>query len=583
MLKWIGRILSVVLASALVFVAAWEFWPRGGSNPDRFILTADRILTMDPTTPNVTALGIENGRITALGTVSEVQSALPNAKEIKAGTPVVTPGFIEPHTHPILTAQFSAIVDLSAFTHDNRAQIIQTLEAAADAPAFTPWLMAYGWDPVAISDLTAPTLAELDAISPDRPLVIITQMLHDAYVNTAALEAASVPMTGTPNHTYGIVRDSTGTPTGHLRELAAMDTVLSHAPAAPVAATELLLRRQFATYAKAGYTTIGITGAVGSHPDPVGLLQTVAHDSLTLRSFLYLTSGQRSPTNGPLDGANFKIQGTKFWLDGSPFTGGAATSAPYEDSALAQDRLGLLSHHKSHITMPASEFAAEVLRLQEQGQQIAVHAQGELALDAALDGFEAAQAALGPANPSHRLEHNALVTAEHMRRAKALNLSLGFFVDHLYYYSDPIQTLFGTDRSQRYMPVRSAIDAGLTVTLHGDHPATPINIFRTLQVAVDRTGKDGFVTNSAEGITRNEALAAVTVNAAKQLAAPDIGALKVGYLADLTFLSDNPLTADLASVTVHETWKDGQPVATNTRSWLRIPLIADVLWSKLFG
>ena len=150
-------------------------------------------------------------------------------------------------------------------------------------------------------------------------------------------------------------------------------------------------------------------------------------------------------------------------------------------------------------------------------------------------------------------------------------MSLGFFVDHIYYYGDALPDIVGA-RADRYMPVGAAVEAGLVTTLHGDHPASPIGPLRTLRVAVERLSKSGAtVTAPDQAISRAAALKAMTLDAARQLGQDHlIGSLEVGKRADFTLFQGNPLTSDWSELSVAGTWKDGQPVHLGLTSWLRL-------------
>ncbi len=558
---------------------------RPASAPDEYILSGGTILTMDADTPKVEAVSVSHGVITGTGDLQDLQNSHPGLTVIDLHGQTLLPGLIEPHTHPIASALLGAVVDVSGFTYSNRADIMTALEGAGEAMALTPWLIAYGWDPVAVPDLSPPTLVELDRISPERPMIVLTQMMHEAFVNTLALKAAGISMEGEPEDRHGVLRDADGRPTGVLRELDAINAVLGFVPAAADPVVEILLRRQYAAYAKAGYTSIGVTGAVGKHPDPVGLLQRISGDASPLRSFVYLLSEQldRLPLGGD---AEFSIMGAKFWMDGSPFTGGAASDAPYENTELTNERLGIPHSHLAGLAMDGDKFAGEVMRLHRLGYQIAVHVQGERAVDAALSALEAAQSDMPRPNLHHRLEHNALITRDQIRKARELGVSLGFFIDHIYYYGDALPQLFGAGRANRYMPMRWAVDEGLVTTLHGDHPASPIGPLRSLRSATTRLSRSGDTQTAPEqSISTEAALMAMTLNAARQLGQEElIGSLEVGKLADFTVLSGDPMTVEpdiIADLEVTGTWKNGQPVNTGMISWLKPGLVATALWERI--
>lgn len=575
-MKWLGRILMGLLVGLLLVAGVIWYLTRPTTVPARLVLTGGEIITMAEGAGEATpeAILVEDGVITRIGTLADLRSSGAEVFDLEGKT--LTPGLIEPHTHPITTALLGAVVDISGFTHSSRAEVMATLAASSDGYSPTPWLVAYGWDPVAVPDLAPPTLAEMDAIAPDRPMVIITQMLHEVFANTAAMTAAGVPLLSTETQ-EGVIRDGDGQATGAFRELAAVNSILSAMPAADPAIVELLVRKEYVAYAKAGYTSIGIAGAVGKHADPVGLLQRIGATAAPIRGYLYLLPHQKKELGGTDD---FQILGTKYWMDGSPFTGGAAFADAYEHSDLTSERMHIPHGHLGPVSYEAADFAAKVAELQAAGHQIAVHGQGERAIDQILDAFEAA--APNPGLP-HRLEHNALITEAQIQRAKSLGISLGFFVDHIYYYGDALPDIVG-DRAGRYMPVGSAMRAGVVTTLHGDHPASPIDPLRTLRVAVTRSSVSGkTITAPDQAISRNEALMAMTLNAAKQLGQEHlIGSIEVGKRADFTLYTGNPLTSGWDTLLVVGTWKNGQPAHTGLSSWLRPAPMWSALKNMLF-
>ncbi|GAA6182179.1 amidohydrolase [Shimia sp. NS0008-38b] len=555
---------SLLLGGVLMAFVGYFWMAQPESLPERYILSADRILTLASDPPYAQAVLVSEGEIAAVGD-AEALAAQFDVPVVHRSA-VITPGLVEPHTHPIAAALLGATLDVSAFSHTGRESIMAALEEAAGKRAITPWIVAFGWDPVAFPGMLPPTLEELDAIAPDRPMLILSQMLHDAYINTAAKEAAGVQIAG-----------------NHLHETAAVNSVVSKIPSASSAVVELLVRRQFAKYAQAGFTTIGVTGAVGRHDDPVGLLQTLSTEPRSvLRSFVYLLQDQHGehPFGGNMD---FAVLGVKLWLDGSPFTGGAATASPYARTQLVNSFLGIPAGQKAPVMMGKADFVDLALPLQQVGAQLALHVQGERAVDRALDGITELQTRHPQPGLHHRLEHNALITKVQIERAVALGVSLSFFVDHVTYYGHVLPLLFGVPRAERYMPMADALAAGASVSLHGDHPATPIDPTQTLRTAVTRQGLHGDgPTGIAQAISKEAALAAMTREAAWQLRQGDtLGTISVGKQADFTLWSADPLEDGAMSAEVLGTIKAGQPVDTRMISWLKPRLVWQALREML--
>ena len=585
--KWkkISATFAVVLLA--VFSAAW-FWASPQTVPAQRIFHGGNIITMDPAHPSPEAVYIKNGEIQALGTLGDMQALAPR------GTPLqnldgatLMPGLIEPHSHPIASAQFAATIDVSGFAHTNRAAIIETLKNEIPDAAGA-WAIAFGWDPVMVDDLEPPTLAELDALSPDKPLLILTQMMHDAYANSAAFEAAGITR-NTANPPAGeFVRDKDGNLTGTLREISAIGAMFAAMPKPPAGANDLLLNLQFARYAKAGYTTVAAVGLVGNDADPAALVKRRASAKhAPVQMSVYALPTQLSPQNRPENTAGAgAVIGVKFWMDGSPYVGGAATDAPYENTPLTLERLHLSENHEGQLMIDAAEYEAQFTDYHTRGFQIATHVQGEKAVERVLNVAERVLKKHPRPDHRHRLEHNALITAAQLERAKALGFTTSFFIDHIRYYGGKLPALFGAERTERYMPIGTALKAGHKVTVHGDHPATPIGSLQTLHTMIARTPVKGDNTapiGVGEKLSREDALKAMTINAAWQLGLEGLrGSITVGKQADFAILSANPLTVpvdDIPHIVVLGTWIKGQPVDTRTVTSTN----AALLWNTLLN
>lgn len=576
--KW----LKIGLLGLLAVVGIWQFWPTPPAYHNEILFTGGDIVTVTQGTKE--AMLVRDGRIVAIGTKAEVTAlASGDAQQYDLEGKALLPGLIEPHTHPIATAQFGAAVDISGFTHSNRAEVMQTLKEAAEQWSPNGWTIAFGWDPVMVDDLEPPTLAELDALSAEKPLVILTQMMHDAYANSAALKAAAIGP-NTPNPVGGeFVRDADGKLTGTVREVNAIGQLFSHVPPPPAGSIELITNMQFGAYARAGFTTIAAAGLVSTAHDQVTMYKRLAaHPDAPVQAIMYGLPNQLPAQGGPQAATEpGAIIGVKFWMDGSPYAGGAATDEPYTVSDLTVQRLHLPPGHIAPLNYDAMSFQQAFETYHRRGYQVAVHVQGERAVEQTLDVVSTVQAAYPNPGLHHRMEHNALITSGQLARAKTLGMTTSFFVDHVTFYGHRLPEIFGPERTARYMPVKAAIDAGLRVSLHADNPATPIGPMRTFAAAVTRQPhRGGPKVAPDQAITRLEALRAMTIDAAWQLGlAEERGSLEVGKAADLVILSANPLTApeeSLATITAEATWISGRRIDSRKTTAANAALLWEV-------
>ncbi len=565
---------TVLAAIALaVMVGSFLYWATPPKEPAEVLFVGGHILTMaDP--PVVRALWVKDGRIEALGTEEDVREAAGSGvKVIDLDGAALMPGLIEPHTHPLATALLGTAIDVSGFTHDSRADAMRALREGADGFVPQPWIVAFGWDPVMVPDLEPPSLAELDALSPDKPLFVLTQMAHEAYANSAALRAAGVTRDtpDPPGASFG--RDENGDLDGLIHEVNAIDRMVNAMPPVPTAVAELLLRWQYASYADAGYTTIGVLGPVGRADDPIAMMRRLADDPhVPVRAVVYGLPTQLDSAVPPSASTNarFILRGVKFWMDGSPYTGGAAFEDPYENTELVRERLQLPPDHRGTLNYEPEAFAEVFERFHRAEYAIAVHAQGERAIERVLDAAQDVLARHPREDHRHRLEHNALISTEQLQRTKELGFELSFFVDHIYYYGEQLPDLVG-ERVARYMPLGAAFRAGHQPTIHTDNPATPIGPFRAMRTAMLRVPRSGGEPlGPDERITIDQALQTMTINAARQLGVEDArGSLEAGKVADLVILSKSPLNTPpeaFGEIEVLQTWIDGQPIDTRKMS-----------------
>jgi len=575
--------------------AALHYYARPPEADDVQLFTNGTILTMATNALKTQAAEpeavlVENGKIIAIGTEQALRqqaSESPTVIDLQGAT--LMPGLIEAHTHPMATAMLGTAIDISGFTHPSREAVMVTLKEHAKDLSPTPWIIAFGWDPVMIADLTPPTLAELDAIAPDKPMVVLTQMMHDAYVNSAALAAAGITADTTNPPGAEFVRDSEGNLTGTIHELNAINRLFSAIPPPPSGAINLLLNLQYAEYATAGFTTVGVLGPVGRAKDPVGIMRSLSDNPAPLlRTVVYSLPAQIEQQGIQPETVNpyFSTPGVKFWMDGSPFTGGAAWAEPYEDSWLTRERLHLSEGHTGSLGYTREEFTVLFEQYHRQGFQIAVHVQGERAVDRVVDVAAGVLQRYPRTDHRYRLEPNSLITPEQITRTNSLGITLSFFIDHLYFFGYQLPLLVGEKRLQRYMPLATAMTTIPSITIHGDHPATPIAPFRAMATAVNRETRSGKAIVGNEKISRLQALQAMTINAAWQLGLEEkVGSITPGKQADFVLLSKNPLQTpvqELNNIEVIETWIDGVPVDTRLITTYNLELLSATLRDMLF-
>jgi predicted amidohydrolase YtcJ len=520
------------------------------------------VLTVDDAQPTAEALAIADGRIVAVGTRGDIADVIgPDTQTIDIGDGCVMPGFIEAHGHPLMeaVALSDRIVDIRPVTISGPDKVVAAIqrEAAARGPAG-----AYlnGWDALLQPGLPQPTLAWLDEIAPDGPLVIIHNSGHKAFFNSRAAQVNGLTR-DTPDPkgaSYG--HDADGELDGSAEEIGAVFPLLGGAITA--SSYPAMLLAECARLTRAGLTTCS---EMAFDPN-FGPLVAQLHDELSVRLRTYEVSNeQMSTTATPGQGDDMVRQvGIKIWVDGSPWIGNIALSFPYLDTAATRSvgipagSCGCANYTREQLT----EIVAAYLPL---GWQMACHVQGDAGVDTILDVYEEALREHPRDDHRLRLEHVGAIRNEQLQRAADLGVTCSIFVDQIHYWGDVIvDGLFGEERGSRWMPAGSAVATGMRISLHNDPPVTPEEPLRNISVAVTRTAPSGRVLGPEERLTVDQAIRAQTIDAAWQLFADDvIGSLEVGKYADLVVLSADPRTVppeQIADLEVQATYLAGRQV-----------------------
>ncbi|WP_448435212.1 amidohydrolase [Mycolicibacterium setense] len=519
------------------------------------------ILTVDAAQPTAEAIAVSGGRIVAVGARSDVAPWVGPDTDVRAVGGCVMPGFVEAHGHPLMeaVALSGRIVDIRPVTQPDAEAVLDAIRGeVAERGADGAFLN--GWDPLLQHGLPQPTLAWLDTVAPDTPLVIVHNSGHKAYFNSAAARRSELTK-DTPDPKgakYG--RDAEGNLDGTAEETGAVFPLLGDAIS--VSDYPAMLAAECARLNRAGLTTCSEMAF-----DPMFRpLLAQLHDQLTVRLRTYEMSTAALHTDaGPFEGDDIVRQvGIKIWVDGSPWIGNIDLTFPYLDTD-ATRTIGVVPGSCGHANYTKEQLAEIVGTFFPQGWQLACHVHGDAGVDTILDVYEEALRAHPRDDHRLRLEHVGAITPEQLRRAHALGVTCSLFVDHLHYWGDVlVDGLFGPEHGGRWMPAGSAVATGMRISLHNDPPVTPEEPLRNISVAVTRTAPSGRVLAPEERLTVEQGIRAQTIDAAWQLFADNvIGSLEIGKYADLVILSADPRETapeGIADLEVQATFLAGRQV-----------------------
>jgi len=529
-----------------------------------------QIVTMDAEARTVEAVAVRGDEIVAVGSDTEVGlMAGPGTRVVDLEGRTMTPGFYAPHDHfPWAGAIAVTTVNLNSPPMGPVQNIDGLVDALREKAAETPagdWIQGWGYDDTLIEDQRHPNRHDLDRVSTEHPIYISHTSGHLGVANTMALGMANITADTQPPP-GGVIRHEadTGEPDGVLEETAAW-MVMGIVPPATVEQKLEGFRRAVQIYVEQGVTTTVITGGTAEN---VIDLQMARREGLLALRVVTMVSKAAPGFPSPAEAGGFvsgfgdnrlKLGGIKIVQDGSNqgFTG--YFTEPYHTPFNGD------SEWRGYPARSREDLTAMVKGLHRAGYQIAIHGNGDAAIDDIIHAFREAQRDFPREDARHRIEHCQMVRKDQLDEIAELGITPSFFVGHVFYWGDRHRDIFmGPERAAGISPLRSSIDRGIRFTVHDDTPVTPVDPLQLIWVSVNRLTRSDQVLGPEERVSPLEAMRAMTIDAAWQNFEEDIkGSIEPGKLADLVILSDNPLTVDpltIREIEVLETIVGGETV-----------------------
>jgi predicted amidohydrolase YtcJ len=476
---------------------------------------------------------------------------------VDAGDLTLLPAFADSHEHLMLASNNTLLVPVD--TARSVAEFTGMIAAAAGEAAPGEWILtSISWHESNFAENRLPTLAELDAASPDRPM-LARRGGHFAVANSAALKAAGIGP-DTPDPPGGkIGRLADGSRDGTL-EGGAVYQVSAFAPEPARAKLVSALGATTAAYAALG---------VGTIREPmINLDEFLAYQDardqelLNVRVRPMIRVGSEQTEDAALaliDGLGARsgfgddrlhIWGLKFVMDGG--VEGAAMEQPYANDP---GNSGHLNWDPAVMT----RLCAEAVR---RGWRIGTHAVGDRAVRTLLDVYEAVAAQTGPLPPWTLVIEHALVTDAALQE-RAVRGGFGVTVQQplLWNMGSEMLVTWGPERTSRVTPIDQWLAAGAALAA-GTDIVRPFNPMTNVWGMVTRGTKSAGIQGPEHAISVGTALQLYTMGtAALNHEQHRLGSITPGKLADLVGYSADPLEADpddLAQLTPAFTFVGGR-------------------------
>lgn len=506
----------------------------------KLALVHGNVITMNEGDPRAQAVFVLGDKIVRVGSDDEIEVLIDDdTKVIDLKGRTLIPGFIDCHAHPMGYGQSLMAVNCGTPPVGSIREMIERIREAAEGRAKGDWVFGRGYDDFKLSERRHPNRWDLDEASPDNPVMITRLCGHISTVNSLALEMAGISKDTLDPEGGRIDRDpETGEPTGVLRggarqplwELIPPPTFEQLRKGINMAALQFLAR---------GVTSVSDAG-IGNPLNVRAYQAAMYEDGMPIRVNLMMSSEvlgelERLGFETGFGDERLRIGAIKIVFDGSSSGRTAALSEPYED---VPDNTGILY-------LSQEELNDMVLAAHRAGFQVGVHAIGDRAISGVLDAFEAALTELPKEDHRLRIEHCGINSPAIVKRIKGMGVVPVPQPIFLYGEGESYRAGLGEERVRWAYPMSSWIDAGITVPMSSDCPATSgaelISPLLGIYVAVNRKTDAGVELGPEQKIGVEEALRAYTLNSAyATFEEAEKGSIEPGKLADFAVLSDDP-------------------------------------------
>lgn len=511
------------------------FEPRTGDRAD-LIFTNGRVHLVDDRNREAEALAVSGDRILHTGSDAEISAlAGPGTRRVDLAGRSLLPGFIDAHCHFVWLGSAQAGIDCKAQGMGSIAALVEAVRVRAAAASPGVWIRGAGYDQMKLAERRHPNRFDLDAVSPNNPVILTRTCGHICAANSRALELAGIT-DATPNPPAGRFDRSDGRNLGVAYEEA--QTALLRASTQSDAELDSALEAADRLYLRSGTTSIHDAGGLAGRA--MGIAQDrIARGELSVRLYAFALVGLGSQAGLTyLDAGihtgfgddRLRAGAFKVVTDGSSSGPTAATRSPYRSNP---DDSGILYWEQEQLD-------GMIGRAHRAGFQVTMHTLGDRAIESGLNAIERALREHPRRDPRPRLEHCGICPPDLQTRVRAIGVTPAMQPAFFWEFGDGYLVNYGRERADVMFPVRSLLNGGVRVAGSSDAPVTDYRPLFGIEQALTRATAGGQVCGEDQRIDLQSAIRLYTINAAYAAFEDDRkGSLEAGKLADLVVLGDD--------------------------------------------
>ncbi|WHY58311.1 amidohydrolase [Peribacillus simplex] len=432
--------------------------------PD-MILYNGKITTLDPSQPEVSAIAITDGLITAVGGDELLDSATEKTKKIDLKRKRAIPGLNDSHIH-VIRGGLHYNMELRWEGVPSLAIALEMLREQARRTPAPQWVRVVGgWSEFQFKERRMPTLEEINAVSEDTP-VFVLHLYDRALVNRAGLRALGYTK-DTPDPPGCLIqRDKRGNPTGLLIANPNASILYSSLGRAPVLNIDDQInstRHFMRELNRLGITSaIDAGGGFQNYPDDYKVVEHLAEkDQLTLRIAYNLFT--QNPDHEYEDFASWaKIVSPGQGNDKYKMNGAGEmlvfSAADFEKFQMPRPDLA---------TVMEADLKKVISLLVENRWPFRLHATYDESITRFLNVFEEVNREIPFNGLRWWFDHAETISDRSMERVKALNGGIAI-QDRMAFQGEYFVDLYGKEAAKHTPPIYRMLDLGIPVGAGSD-------------------------------------------------------------------------------------------------------------------
>ncbi len=551
----------ILLAGMAIHAEPMQFLPM--DKPQKItVFVAKKFVTMDPAIPTATAVAISDGKILSVGSLLDLKPWLdkyPYEINRQFADKIVYPGFVDPHSHPLMGGITQTSLPLTFLPLPNawgkpfpgvpnlKAAIAKLKEYSAAIADPNEMLLAWGYDIIAMKQ--TPDSAMLDAVSTIRPVMVWDYSEHNLFLNSAALKKY-VADPESAKKIVGVGVNADGTLNGQFIGVNASQYLMGFAGKdflTPDRLSKAMLYSNDLAQQGGVTTTAELTFGLFDVDFEKMMMSKFTNSNITslrIANVVYADPFIAKYGEKAIEEAQAlpKLNNDRLFFKGVKF---------FSDDAYLSNMMGLQNPaytdwHKGIIFYPSAQSLEKAIRpWWNAGFAVHVHSNGNGGIANSLNALQMLQDEKPRFDHRFTLEHLGLPSSMMVRKVKELGAIASVNPSYFYTRAGVQVEDLGTDRASYATRTGNLVKEGVIVALHSDNPVGQPLPLKEVWAVVNRqnlyTGDRKWA--PAEAVSVEQAMRMVTIDAAYVIGLENqVGSIEPGKFADFTILAEDPMT-----------------------------------------